>query len=130
MLSDSGNPTRSVVVKHLAQDDIGEVQSMYLLAFKAKSLAGCQEFPVARVSGTPFFQCVRDFVVRKQIEVGAVEDAILILDKKCAHFFRRQQHQVFHSRGRIDGKIRILVQMTSDVVEISLHAAQMHSYHP
>lgn len=46
-----------------------------------------------------------------------------------AHFFRRHQHQVAHSRRCIDGEIWILVEVSGDVVEISIHAPQMDPHH-
>ena len=46
-----------------------------------------------------------------------------------AHFFRRHQHQVAHSRRCIDGEIWILVEVSGDVVEISVHAPLTDSHH-
>ena len=42
---------QGIVAKYFLKDRLGQVQSTHLLAFHGKRFAGCQEFPVTRVSG-------------------------------------------------------------------------------
>jgi hypothetical protein len=52
---------------------------------EVKRFAGCQEVPVTRVAGLlPVFHHFCGTGVREEIEIGAIEDTILILDEKRA----------------------------------------------
>jgi hypothetical protein len=62
----------------------GQVQSLYLPTPEVKRFAGCQEVPVTRVAGLPVFHDFCGTGVREEIEIGAIEDTILILDEKRA----------------------------------------------
>ena len=61
-----------------------QVQSLYLPTPEVKRFAGCQEVPVTRVAGLPVFHHFGGTGVREEIEIGAIEDTILILDEKRA----------------------------------------------
>jgi hypothetical protein len=100
---------------------------LYLPTPEVKRFAGCQEVPVTRVAGLPVFHHFGGTGVREEIEIGAIEDTILILDEKRALLSEASTsgHQVARSRRCIDGEIWILVEVSGDVVEISVHAPQM-----
>src|ERR1700677_319464 len=118
-----------IATENLLKNRLRQIYSLNLLSLEAESLAGRQIFPVAGVGRSPIFERLLNVSIGKQIEVGSIENAVLILDEKCAHLFRRGQHEVIHSRRHIDGKIRILVEVSGDVIEVSLHAAQMNAHH-
>ena len=63
LMSQPLNPADGVAAKYFLKDWLGQVQSMHLLAFHGKGLAGREEFPVTRIPGLPFGQLIRDLGV-------------------------------------------------------------------
>jgi hypothetical protein len=80
MDSQPRDPVESIAAKYFLEYRPGQIQSTHLLALNAKGFAGSKKFPVPRVGGSPLFECFRDVRSREQIEIGPVDNAVLVLD--------------------------------------------------
>ena len=117
-LRNPGQPANGVVMENLAQNGIGQRETLIAAAFEFDGLASGKELPIARISIVPARQRLLRIVVRHHPEVGRIKDAVLVLDQEGPHLVPRLNHQTQAAHRCIDGKVWVTAQVSVDLVTI------------
>src|SRR5208337_5024185 len=116
-----------VVVIQLAKNRFRQSKTLYSVSFIIKRGAGREVAPVECVLIFPL--CLNVFGIRvgQELQVGCVQDAVLVFQNKSSHFLAGLNHQMGNTSRSVDRKVWIAIEALRNVIKIVFHASQVCS---
>src|SRR3984893_1160884 len=106
-------------MKDLAQNKLGQRETLVAVPFVLDGLNRSEEFPIALVGLVPLCERLVGIVFRQDDQVGRIEDAVLVFDQKSPHLVTLLDHEVRDARCGVDRKIGIARDLRTNVKTIS-----------